>query len=122
MAMAGKEEPPGLAFEHFDGIGKFRSQENGLPVDATGELIATDVNGPIDGAPDLAHALASSTMVYECFSKQWFRFAHGRRESANDQCDIRYASEQFANQQLNMKSLVLATILSPSFRYAVGSP
>jgi len=114
-------DPPGLAFEHFDGIGRFRTHENGLPVDASTELTGTDVNGWIDGAADLGSALVRSTMVHECFSQQWFRFAHGRREADGDTCAIEEAAATFAEEDLDMRSLVIATVSSPAFRNAVGS-
>jgi len=115
-------DPPGLAFEHFDGIGRWRTHENGIPVDASTELVGTDVNGVIDGAADLGQALARSTIVRECFSRQWYRFAHGRREGTGDICEIEGAADAFAAEALDMEALVLATIDSPAFRSAVGSP
>ena len=115
-------DPPGLAFEHFDGIGRWRSHENGLPVDASTELAGTDVNGFIDGAADLGAALTRSTMVHQCFARQWFRFAHGRRGASGDACEIDEAAATFAAEDLDMRSLVLATVRSPAFRFAMGSP
>ena len=114
-------DPPGLAFEHFDGIGLWRDYENGLPVDASTDLTGTDVNGFIDGAADLGQALARSTMVRECFARQWFRFAHGRREAEGDECEIEDAAHTFAADHLDMQALVLATVGSPAFGTAVGS-
>ncbi len=114
-------DPPGLAFEHFDGIGRWRSTENGLPVDPSTDLTATDVNGPIDGAAELGQALVRSQMVHECFSRQWFRFAHGRRDADGDECEIEAAAATFSAGALDMQELVLATITSPAFRSAVGS-
>ena len=115
-------DPPGLAFEHFDGIGRFRTLDDGLPVDASVELTATDVNGPYDGAGELADGLVQSDLVRACFATQWFRFAHGRREGAGDTCEIDVAAGVFADESLDMEALVLATVLSPAFRTAVGSP
>ena len=115
-------DPPGFAFEHFDGIGQFRTHENGLPVDAAAELTGTDVDGWIDGAAELGLALADSTQVHTCFAQQWFRFAHGRRESPDDECEIEETAEAFINADLDMQALVLATVASPAFRTAVGSP
>ena len=115
-------DPPGLAFEHFDGIGRWRSHENGFPVDASTDLVGTDVDGFIDGAADLGNVLVHSSMVQECFSRQWFRFAHGRRDADGDECEIEEAAATFASADLDMESLVLATVASPAFRSAVGSP
>jgi hypothetical protein len=115
-------DPPGFAFEHFDGIGRFRTHENGLPVDASAELVGTDVDGWINGAAELGMALADSTQVHTCFAQQWFRFAHGRRESPDDVCEIEETADAFIAADLDMRSLVLATVASPAFRTAVGSP
>ncbi|MEC7949219.1 MAG: DUF1592 domain-containing protein [Myxococcota bacterium] len=115
-------DPPGLAFEHFDGIGQFRLYENGHPVDASVDLTGTDVNGQFDGAAELGLALADSTMVQTCFAQQWFRFAHGRRPSDGDDCEIAETAQTFIADDLDMQSLVLATVASPAFRTAVGSP
>lgn len=115
-------DPPGIAFEHFDGIGRFRIHENGLPVDASVELTSTDVDRWLTSAADLGQALAHSEMVHDCFAQQWYRFAHGRRESDGDTCEIEAAADAFAEDSLDMKALVLATVASPAFRSAVGSP
>ena len=74
------------------------------------------------GAPELATALAGSAMVHQCFSKQWYRFAQGRRESQADQCDIEGITTAFSEQDLDMKALIIATVTSTAFRYAKGSP
>src|SRR5206468_12463271 len=36
----------GFAFEEFDQVGRTRAMENGHPIDATGTLMGTDVDGP----------------------------------------------------------------------------
>jgi len=114
-------DPPGLTFEHFDGIGRYRTEENGLPVDASVDMIGTDFDGFLYGAAELGQAMSRSTLVRECFARQWFRFAHGRREATGDVCEIQASADAFAADDLDMKSLILATITSPAFRSAVGS-
>ena len=115
-------DPPGLAFEHFDGIGRYRETENGLLVDASVEISHTDFDGWVTGAPSLAQALVHSELVQQCFARQWFRFAHGRAEGEADACAVDEATEAFTAESLDMEALVLATVLSPAFRTAVGSP
>ncbi len=39
----------GFGFEQYDGLGQWRTMENGKPVDASGELISTDVDGKFTG-------------------------------------------------------------------------
>ena len=35
-------DPIGYAFEHFDGIGRFRADDNGHPIDVTGTVVPND--------------------------------------------------------------------------------
>ena len=56
--------------------------ENGKPVDATGELVGTDVDGKFDGAIELSQALVESKDVETCMANHWFHFAFGREKTA----------------------------------------
>src|SRR6185369_597035 len=46
-------DPIGLGFESFDGVGRFRTTEYDIPIDDSGELIGTDVDGTFTGAAAL---------------------------------------------------------------------
>src|SRR5258708_28722628 len=50
----------GFGFEEFDGIGVHRTTENGGPVDSSGNLQGTAVDGPFVGASELAQKLVGS--------------------------------------------------------------
>jgi hypothetical protein len=64
----------GFGFENFDQVGHFRATENGHPIDASGALIGSDVDGPFANATELVGRLASSEQVRRCFAKNFFRF------------------------------------------------
>ena len=55
-------DPVGFGFEHFDAAGRFRQEEAGLPIDASGELPAGIVgDGPtFDGLTGLSQTLADA--------------------------------------------------------------
>ena len=67
-------DPIGFAFENFDAMGRFREQENGHPIDASGEIVGgTDsLAGEFYGVKELAQKLAGSELVQDCVSPQWF--------------------------------------------------
>jgi hypothetical protein len=69
--------PIGFAFEGFDAMGQARVTDNGQPVDTSGELTGTDVDGTFHGPEELAAKLAQSASARECFARQWFQFASG---------------------------------------------
>ncbi|MGC4093495.1 MAG: DUF1592 domain-containing protein [Polyangiaceae bacterium] len=68
-------DPVGFAFEQFDGIGGFRTQENSVMVDPSGDLKGTDVDGHFDDAQGLIQKMASSSMVRDCYVRQVARFS-----------------------------------------------
>ncbi|WP_438008676.1 DUF1592 domain-containing protein [Sorangium sp. So ce321] len=110
-------DPIGFGFEHYDALGRWRDAENGIPIDASGELTQTDIDGPFDGAVELAHRLAESEQVRACVVKQWFRFGHGRAEQSADSCSISQATQAFESSGYNIKALLVALTQTDAFRY-----
>ena len=110
-------DPIGFGFEHFDGIGRYRETEWGLPIDASGELLGTDVNGTYNGVVELAQRLASSDQVRDCIVKQWFRFGYGRAETKEDTCSIDVIRQAFAAADYDVKELIVALTMTDAFRY-----
>ncbi len=74
-------DPVGFVFENLDAAGRFRTMEDGTPIDTSGELLNTDVNRPLTDHTDLATALAGSEWVRECLATQLFRFYFGQVEA-----------------------------------------
>lgn len=107
----------GLGFEGYDGIGAFREEQNGLPVDQSGSLVGTDVDGDFDGVVELAHMLAESQQVRQCVTRQWFRFAFGRVEGEADECTLEVLDYSFEESGHDVRALLLAIIESDAFRY-----
>lgn len=72
----------GFGFEEFDGMGVYRTMENGQKVDDSGMIsLTSDVNGPFNGAVELQQKLAGSKTVATCATKQMYRFISGGVES-----------------------------------------
>ncbi|MEC9464991.1 MAG: DUF1588 domain-containing protein, partial [Myxococcota bacterium] len=70
--------PPGFAFEHYDALGRFRTEDNGEAVDASGSF--TLENGEVfsfqDGV-ELSYQLAESSQVQDCYVSRWASYAVG---------------------------------------------
>lgn len=114
-------DPIGFGFENYDGIGRYRTKEGSLNVDARGELYGTkDVNGPFDGAVELAKKLVKSGEVQECMVRQWFRYAQGRVEGPGDACTIQSAKAVFAKSGYDVRELIVALTQTPAFLYRTG--
>jgi Protein of unknown function (DUF1588)/Protein of unknown function (DUF1592)/Protein of unknown function (DUF1595)/Protein of unknown function (DUF1587) len=64
-------DPLGFGLEHFDEAGRYRADEAGLAIDATGQALAypdTSVVFSFDGEDDLAQKLAARPEVSDCVS------------------------------------------------------
>jgi hypothetical protein len=114
----------GLGFEAYDAVGAFRTMDGGRPVDATGNMLgAVEINGPFDGAVDLAKKLAGTAQVQQCVARQWFRFALGRLEAGADGCSLQGMFDAFETSHHDVRQLLAAIATSDAFRYRkVGAP
>jgi hypothetical protein len=109
-------DPIGFAFEHYDATGRWRDIDAGMPVDATGMLTQTDVDGAIDGVQQLTAKLLKSGQVESCVATQWFRWAFGRTEQTpDDVCTIGQLAHALDAAGGDLRSLVRATVQSPTF-------
>lgn len=75
-------DPFGFTFEHFDGMGRYRAQDNNKPVNSatTIALSMPGLDGDYADSNALALALASSAEVRECMARQMFRASAGRSD------------------------------------------
>jgi hypothetical protein len=110
-------DPLGFAFEHYDGIGRYRTTDNDQPVDSTGMINLDGVDQSFADAVALTKILSTSDTVRSCFSKQWFRFAVGREETDGDASSLAFIATAFATNQFDMRDLAPAIAVSRSFRY-----
>ena len=117
-------DPPGLAFETFDAIGRARTVDNGAPVDVSNLQLRigndyVTVNG---GAVELANVLAQSEQAQQCMARQWLAFALKMSAAANEQDSsalsdavIAQAFQPFQASGFNLKELIAAVLLTDAF-------
>lgn len=107
----------GFAFENYDALGRWRDEENGCAVDASGKLPLRAGDGEVAGPIDAIERMAASKQVAECFVAHWFRFALGREETHRDDPALRALAAELADGgDDRLQERMLALILSPSFR------
>lgn len=110
----------GFGFEQFDGIGAFRTVENGQPVDSRGTLTGTfEIDGDYVGVAQLAERLAGSRMLASCFVRQSYRYAMGQIEPDGD--DLASLGAAFTTQSALHEALLLF-VRSPLFTLRTVEP
>ena len=103
-------DPIGLALENFDGAGGYRTTENGVPIDTTGELNGHKFDGPLG----LARALHDDPAITACVAKKAYAFGAGRMPSENDP-DWKAIKTQFADSKYNFVELLRQIATSDVF-------
>jgi hypothetical protein len=114
----GMMDPIGLGLENFDAIGAYREKQNGITIDASGELDGQ----PFADAVELGQALADHEALAECLVKSLYRYAAGRVESARERHTINEVSARFENEGQRVEAAFEALALSAIFRYAAPLP
>jgi hypothetical protein len=111
----GLMDPLGFAFENYDGIGGFRTMDNGGVVDASGAIELDGKQHSFKDARDLAKILAASATAQRCFATQWTRFALKRKNTDADRASIDGIVGAFGGG--NIRDLLVGVTGSRSFRY-----
>jgi hypothetical protein len=106
----------GFAFENYDAVGAWRTQENGLSVNSSSALIGTDVDGSFSGAVALVGQLAKSQRVAQCVSYQWLRYALGLDTTQINLATAQDVTSVFWSSSGSFKELLVAIAKSPYFR------
>lgn len=110
--------PIGLGYERFDAIGARRTTyEDGTQIDVSGDVVGAPEIGRFDGAAQLATKLAQSDTVHDCYTRQWFRYAYGRRETQYDTCSVDDTRGRFVDAGLSIRELLVAMTQTDAFRY-----
>ncbi len=96
----------GYAFEHYDGQGRYRTEEENIPgvvapVDASGTLYLDRAEHEYLDAEDYLAILAESPEVQACMSRQLLRFALRRHEhhEKEDACSLLQMQDQFSESR-----------------------
>jgi hypothetical protein len=107
-------DPIGLALDNFDVTGKWRIKDNGVPVDASGQLYD---GTKIDGPAALREALLNHKQaVLLSFTERLMTYALGRRIETYDMPAVREIIRNAAKSDYKMSSFILGIVDSAAFR------
>jgi hypothetical protein len=110
-------DPPGLALEQYDGVGAFRTQDNGAPIDPAGQLKG---GGAFAGADELAQLIAQDPALPRCVSQHLLTYGLGRAArptSDFDAATLDSVARSFTDSGQLFPKLVDAIVSSDAFRH-----
>jgi hypothetical protein len=106
-------DPPGFALQVFDGIGRYRTQEDGQDIDTSGDAPGL---GAFADAVELAQLLSENRQVPSCLARNVYRFAIGHIEERGEAPAINDLNEAFVAGEHRVQSLLVSLVASPAFR------
>jgi cytochrome c551/c552 len=113
-------DPIGLALENFDAIGRWRTTDDGAPIDPSGTLF----NGAkVNGAVDLREMLTSRPEVFVgVMTEKMLTYALGRGIQYYDMPAVRRIVHGAAPTNYRFSSLVLGIVKSVPFEMKLSGP
>ena len=115
-------DPIGLVLESFDGIGRWRTEDNGEVVAGYGSPIHVLRDfGPIDGPVDLRNAIASQPERFvRTATEKLMTYALGRQLTAADMPTARAIVRRAAEADYRFSALVLGLVESDAFQMRIA--
>jgi hypothetical protein len=115
-------DPIGLGLENFDGIGTWRSIENGTPIDPSGVLYGA---GPFSDPAEMVDMPAEDQRFPACVAEKLFTYGMGRGTTDYDEPHLESITQSFVESNHSFRSLVEFIASSEPFRTrssAAGDP
>jgi hypothetical protein len=109
-------DPIGLALENFDAVGMYRDEENGVPIDASGELDGV----AYEDAAGMGRALRDNPALGPCLVRSLYRYSVGRDVESGEQLLLASLNESFAESEYRVRELMREVVLSDGFRTTSG--
>lgn len=107
--------PLGYAFENFDGLGRYRTSDQGRPVDAASSYPFASGLEAFVGANELMSILASSDEAHACYAKNLMSYALSRDIVAEDEPLVTQLAALSKSPTGSLKSLIVELVKSPAF-------
>jgi hypothetical protein len=112
-------DPLGFGLENYDVLGRWRTTDAGLPIDAKGEL---PDGTKFDGPEQLKAVLLSRKDVFiRNLTRKMLGYALGRGLQLEDSCTVDQIMARLKETDYSARTLVEEIVLSVPFRYQAGA-
>ena len=108
--------PAGFAFENFDGIGVFKTSEDGTALDASGAHTIDQMKLSFGNAKQFLTEVAGSHQLIACSAQHAFRYLEGRfQNNQRDRCRINKAANTSLQSGNSLKQIIKELLINPEF-------
>jgi hypothetical protein len=112
-------DPLGFGLENYDVLGRWRTDVDGMPIDARGEL----PGGTVFEGPEALKGLLleRKEQFIRNLTTKVLGFALGRGLTNEDQCAVEVIVEKLAQHDYKSHTLIVEIVSSVPFRYKRGT-
>ncbi len=111
-------DPLGLPLESFDAIGRYRTTEQGLTIDTSGDFDGAAV----DDAKGLGMVMSTSDTVAECIVRKYYSYAVGHKLRKVDEVVVQALSESFEASGYKLGTLIRDIVATDAFWTVAPQP
>jgi hypothetical protein len=112
--------PLGFAFEHFDGMGRYRDTENGnLPIDSHGSFTFSEGTQMFANAAELMRSMAAGKQAHMCYAKKLASFGL-QRDIVDKDLPLLDALTEVSRANGSIKNIIVALVRNDAFRLRAG--
>jgi len=111
-------DPLGLGLEHYDAIGRYRTEDDGFPVDASGQLIDGQT---FANAREMAALIQEDERFDLCVVEKLFTYALGRPVADTEHPFLESIADSFAQSGSELPELIKLMVTSEPFRTRRGT-
>jgi hypothetical protein len=108
--------PPGFALESYDALGRYRTTEYGMPVDASGSYSLSGGAATWNDPVQFAAIVGDAVETHRCWNEHLLEYLHGRTDQSSDDALLDYLAQQSRDQDKSIREIVLDLVLAKSFR------
>jgi len=107
--------PLGFAFENYDAIGKFRTMDQGKPVNAADSYRLDGQLKTFTNGVELSRLLADAKETHACYLQNMMGYLHGRVLDAGERPTVDYYARLSRAGMASLRDLELAIVTSDAF-------
>jgi hypothetical protein len=111
-------DPLGFPLETFDGIGKYRTTENGFMIDTSGDYDGAAVAN----AQELGAVVGASVSARHCLVRKYYSYAMGYEERDADGTVVNAIAASFDASGYKLPSLILDIVTQDAFSVVAPQP
>lgn len=107
--------PLGYAFESLDGVGRYRTTDNNLPIDTKASFVMDGQSVSFDGPVQLAQAIAASDQAHACYAQHWAEYLYGRAVEASTDRQLVQQGGWLSRDKESLQNLIVNLLATDAF-------